>query len=48
MEEEKERLIAEGNSFYEIDLDCLKRRKRKEDPPGKPVIEKKNQRNTEQ
>lgn len=26
----KERLVAEGNAFYEIDLECVERKKRYE------------------
>lgn len=28
MKEQKERLVSEGNAFYEIDLDCVRRREK--------------------
>ena len=41
-EEKKEMLIIDGNAFYEIDLECMKRKKQKsvstadsENPPQK-------------
>ena len=27
MENKKEKLVLDGNAFYELDLECLKRRK---------------------
>lgn len=30
MEEKKEKLVIDGNAVYEIDLECLKRKKQKE------------------
>lgn len=31
MEEKKEKLVIDGNAVYEIDLECLKRKKQKEE-----------------
>ena len=30
MQERKERTVSEGNAFYEIDLECLKKKKMRE------------------
>ena len=30
MKEEKHRLILDGNAFYEIDVECIKKRKKDE------------------
>ena len=30
MKEQRERLISEGNAFYEIDLECIKRKEEEE------------------
>lgn len=45
MEDNKHKLILDGNAFYEIDLTCLnkKKKKEKENPNKKPS--KKRQRN---
>ena len=31
MEEKKEKLVIDGNAVYEIDLECLRRKKQKEE-----------------
>ena len=31
MQKKKEKLVAEGNAFYEIDLDCLEEKKLQEE-----------------
>ncbi|MGN8885847.1 hypothetical protein [Blautia sp. HCP28S3_G10] len=31
MEEKKEKLILNGNAFYEIDLQCIKKKKQEEE-----------------
>lgn len=36
MKEEKKKLIVDGNAFYEIDTECLRRKKEKKDRK-KPV-----------
>ena len=28
MKEQKERLVSEGNAFYEIDLECIRRKEK--------------------
>ena len=32
MKEEKQRLVIEGNAFYEIDLECEKKKKKASQP----------------
>ena len=33
--EKKQELVIDGNSFYEIDLKCLKEKKQKQEEAGK-------------
>ncbi len=44
MQKKKEKLVTEGNAFYEIDLDCLKEKKlqeeKKEEKKEKAKMEK--------
>lgn len=41
MEEKKQRLVLDGNAFYEIDLECLREKEKK----GKEQNIKKEKRN---
>lgn len=40
MEGRKERLIRDGNAFYEIDLECLEKKKREKQESEKKRQEK--------
>lgn len=43
MEENNSRLVVQGNAFYEIDLNCLRmRRKNEKKDPENPEKKKKN------
>ncbi len=42
MEEEKRKLVIDGNAFYEIDLECLKQKRRKNEESEK--VKKQRQR----
>lgn len=40
MGQDKERIITDGNAFYEIDLECLEKKKRMQDEKDKKQQEK--------
>lgn len=43
MKEEKQRIILEGNAFYEIDLECLNEKKQKKEQDEKKEQQKEQQ-----
>ena len=44
MNEKKQKLILDGNAFYEIDLECLKQKKRKSSTEKNKAEHQKRQR----
>ena len=44
MEDKKEKLILDGNAFYELDLECLKNKKAKMQREKEQKIQKNRQR----
>lgn len=44
MEEKKEKLVLDGNAFYELDLECLKNKRQKMQKERERRVERDRQR----